>query len=213
MRPIDEIRDLARSLSAAEFVRRLPCPVFLCRAIAEGTLAEPARPALVRRQGSIPAALRASTLAHAPEVPAPAVPEAAPDLVRRPLPRERWVPVRKGAHTAPKAPITIGRSARCDVVLSDYTVSNLHARARVEPLLGRCVLVDVGTTNGTMLDGKRLGPLEPVHVHSGQELIFGRLVVVLLSAVDFRCYVLEQRLSACAGRSYAEPGASRSSVA
>ncbi|WP_153505791.1 FHA domain-containing protein [Cumulibacter manganitolerans] len=55
--------------------------------------------------------------------------------------------------------VTVGRSARCDVVLDDERVSRLHAVVR---LLGaRAVIEDAGSTNGTYVDGVRIeGPTE-----------------------------------------------------
>ena len=48
-------------------------------------------------------------------------------------------------------PVTIGRLADCDVVLSDDSVSRRHAELRRQG--GEVVLVDLGSTNGTKVNG------------------------------------------------------------
>jgi pSer/pThr/pTyr-binding forkhead associated (FHA) protein len=49
---------------------------------------------------------------------------------------------------------TIGRSRRCDVMLDDPNVSREHAEVR--PRGGSWVLTDLGSTNGSRLNGRRL---------------------------------------------------------
>ena len=52
---------------------------------------------------------------------------------------------------------TIGRSRQCDVVLNDPNVSRQHAEIR--PRGGSWVLTDLGSTNGSSLNGRRIeGP-------------------------------------------------------
>lgn len=50
--------------------------------------------------------------------------------------------------------ITIGRSTECDVSLDDYTVSRNHARIKFED--GRFYLYDLGSSNGTYVNGERV---------------------------------------------------------
>jgi hypothetical protein len=57
-------------------------------------------------------------------------------------------------HTVGPAGATIGRSRRCDVVLSDPNVSREHAEVR--PRGGSWVLTDLGSTNGVSLNGRRI---------------------------------------------------------
>lgn len=56
-----------------------------------------------------------------------------------------------GASTA----LTIGRHPSCDVVLNDVSVSRRHAELRFRD--GRWILRDLGSTNGTLLNGLRVG--------------------------------------------------------
>lgn len=70
---------------------------------------------------------------------------------------------------------TIGRDAACDLVLPNLSVSRWHAG------LKRCasgwLLDDLGSTNGTRLNGWRV--TEPVPVRPGDQVSFGPLTFVL----------------------------------
>lgn len=67
-----------------------------------------------------------------------------------------------------RSPVVIGRMSTCDVVLSDPNVSRRHAELRREG--DTWVLEDLGSTNGTLVDGK----LAKKHALSGGEtLAFG----------------------------------------
>ena len=67
-----------------------------------------------------------------------------------------------------RTPVTIGRMSTNDVVLSDGNVSRKHAEIRRES--GRWMLVDLGSTNGSMVNDKlaREHPLE-----DGDRITFG----------------------------------------
>jgi Protein of unknown function (DUF3662)/FHA domain len=56
------------------------------------------------------------------------------------------------------AGVTIGRSRQCDVTLDDPNVSRTHAEIR--PRGGSWVLTDLGSTNGSRLNGRRLDGAE-----------------------------------------------------
>jgi hypothetical protein len=60
----------------------------------------------------------------------------------------REVPLAKGAT------VTIGRLSACEVVLSDRGASRRHAQVRLDG--GRATLTDLGSTNGTMLNGHQV---------------------------------------------------------
>ena len=72
-----------------------------------------------------------------------------------------------------KEPVVIGRLSTNDVVLSDPNVSRRHAELRRDA--GRWVLVDLGSTNGTVVNGKlsREHPLK-----DGDKLTFGKTELV-----------------------------------
>jgi Protein of unknown function (DUF3662)/FHA domain len=70
--------------------------------------------------------------------------------------------------------VTIGRSRKCDVVLSDPNVSREHAELR--PRGGGWVLSDLGSTNGVMLNGRRID--RPEVVKPGDEIELGACSIV-----------------------------------
>lgn len=73
--------------------------------------------------------------------------------------------------------LTIGRSPECDLVLSDPTVSRHHARLRRLP--HGWELRDLGSTNGTRVNGWHVGL--PQQVHPGDVVSFGALTLALHS--------------------------------
>ncbi|MST32841.1 DUF2662 domain-containing protein [Acidimicrobiaceae bacterium USS-CC1] len=66
-------------------------------------------------------------------------------------------------------PLVIGRLPECDVVLADGNVSRRHAEIR--PHGDGWVLADLGSTNGTRLNGFRL--TAPRELRSGDEIAVG----------------------------------------
>jgi Domain of unknown function (DUF1707)/FHA domain len=70
---------------------------------------------------------------------------------------------------------TIGRELACDVSIGDLTVSRWHADLSRGPAGWR--LADLGSTNGTRLNGWRI--TGPVHVHPGDLVSFGMATFVL----------------------------------
>jgi hypothetical protein len=65
--------------------------------------------------------------------------------------------------------VVIGRAPSCDFVLADPTVSRRHAELRRDE--GRWTLIDLGSTNGTRLNGWRV--TGAVAVRPGDEVAFG----------------------------------------
>lgn len=70
---------------------------------------------------------------------------------------------------------TIGRDGACDLLIEDLSVSRWHAR--LEHAVGRWILTDLNSTNGTRLNGWRVR--DPVLVQTGDRLTFGSAVFVL----------------------------------
>jgi hypothetical protein len=68
---------------------------------------------------------------------------------------------------------TIGRSRQCDVVLSDPNVSREHAEIR--PRGDAWVLTDLGSTNGSSLNGRRID--RPEVIKPGDEIELGTSIV------------------------------------
>ncbi len=68
---------------------------------------------------------------------------------------------------------TLGRGRQCDVVLSDPNVSRQHAEIR--PRGGSWVLTDLGSTNGSRLNGRRIDSSEVLR--EGDEIELGESVM------------------------------------
>jgi hypothetical protein len=80
------------------------------------------------------------------------------DIVRHTRPQVRGrVTVRiggTGSFDLAQRTYVVGRVSSCDIVLADATVSNRHAR--LTPHLEGFVIADLGSTNGTSVNGERL---------------------------------------------------------
>ncbi len=86
-------------------------------------------------------------------------------------------------HSAPSLPLppgnqrryTIGRELACDMTLADGTVSRWHASLQRGG--DGWLLADLGSTNGTRLNGWRVSSPSPVR--AGDLVTFGRVTFVL----------------------------------
>ncbi len=74
--------------------------------------------------------------------------------------------------SAPNASWTVGSSPDCDVVVDQSVVSGRHCRLSLHG--DQYVLEDLGSTNGTFVNGYRLEPNSPVYISSGDQLTLGR---------------------------------------
>lgn len=64
---------------------------------------------------------------------------------------------------------TVGRTAGCQVQLDDSTVSQLHARLFVQD--GRLLVEDLGSTNGTFVNRRKVS--SPTPMRRGDRVAFG----------------------------------------
>jgi hypothetical protein len=71
------------------------------------------------------------------------------------------------------AGVTLGRSRQCDVMLDDPNVSRTHAEVR--PRGGSWVLTDLGSTNGSRLNGRRVDGSEVLK--PGDEIELGTTLI------------------------------------
>ncbi len=71
------------------------------------------------------------------------------------------------------AGVTLGRSRQCDIVLDDANVSRQHAEIR--PRGGSWVLSDLGSTNGSCLNGRRID--RPEVIKPGDEIELGTSLI------------------------------------
>lgn len=69
-------------------------------------------------------------------------------------------------------PYTIGRARECDLVLDAGDVSRLHAQLSNDHL--NLYLEDLGSTNGTYVNGQRLTPGQPHRLRAGDVVLFGQ---------------------------------------
>ena len=69
----------------------------------------------------------------------------------------------------PPEGIVIGRVAPCDVIIADAAVSRRHCRVDLDG--GRAVISDLGSTNGTMVGGRRIS--RPARLHNGDAVSLG----------------------------------------
>lgn len=65
----------------------------------------------------------------------------------------------------------VGRSGACRVVLVDDLASRQHAA--FEPADGGWAVVDLGSTNGTQVNGRSIPPHQPVVLHTGDRVQIG----------------------------------------
>ncbi len=77
--------------------------------------------------------------------------------------------------TLGQAPVLLGRSPECTLVLTDDFASGRHAR--LVPTENGWTVEDLGSTNGTQLDGAPLGGPRPAQ--AGSLLKIGRTVIEL----------------------------------
>jgi len=68
--------------------------------------------------------------------------------------------------------LTIGRLADCDIVVDDKGVSRRHAQIRTKD--GASTLTDLGSTNGTSLNGK---PVQSRPLNDGDRITVGTTVI------------------------------------
>jgi Protein of unknown function (DUF3662)/FHA domain len=86
--------------------------------------------------------------------------------------REPNKPARRMPATG--APIHIGRSPECELVLKDSRVSRKHARLAARD--GVLVLTDLGSTNGTRVNGHRVSE---VVLGAGDRILVGETVLTI----------------------------------
>jgi hypothetical protein len=78
-----------------------------------------------------------------------------------------------------RGPWTVGRSQENDIVIPDPNVSRKHARLSRSD--NGYVVEDLGSTNGTLLDG---APIDRERIESGDELTFGQSTARFVRRID-----------------------------
>jgi Domain of unknown function (DUF1707)/Inner membrane component of T3SS, cytoplasmic domain len=130
-----------------------------------GSYPQPAPPARRRRLGEQLALIRQALTRRG----RPATPPVAQVTGALPEPPPLWLPPR-GDHR-----FTIGRALACDFTLADLSVSRWHARLYRKD--DDWLLSDLGSTNGTRLNGWRVTTGVPVR--PGDQVSFGSVSFVI----------------------------------
>lgn len=76
--------------------------------------------------------------------------------------------------------LTIGRDSTNEIVINDAEVSRRHARLTFQG--GKYVLEDLGSTNGTFVNGQRLAG--PRVLRTGEVVSFGEQIVLVFEAIN-----------------------------
>jgi len=82
--------------------------------------------------------------------------------------------------------LVIGRSPESDLVVDDAAVSSRHATIRWDG--AQAVVVDLGSANGTFVNGKKLSG--SVALANGEQLGFGRAHFIFLPAAELHARIL-----------------------
>ena len=99
----------------------------------------------------------------------------------------------------PQPVVTVGRAPSCEVVVDDDSVSDRHARLAYEQ--GGWTVTDLGSTNGTAVEGERLAP------NASAPLPYG--AALRLGGVHLRFTAVDAADPEAARASYVEPEAPR----
>ncbi len=73
-------------------------------------------------------------------------------------------------------PFIIGRARDCDLVIDSTQISRQHARLELDH--EQVVFVDLGSTNGSFVNGERLLPNEMRRLHAGDKINMGQVCTV-----------------------------------
>ncbi|HBQ12652.1 MAG: FHA domain-containing protein [Sandaracinaceae bacterium] len=145
---VSELVPLAHQLSAHEFQRRLGGPL----------LAGPPLEPGVEEEG---AATIATTIGVQPGLREPV------DLASH-----EYFVLKKARPALFGRGVTMGRSSKSDVVISSDSISKLHARVRLDKS-GLVYVSDLGSSNGTQVNGAFVNPGEEVELQHRDEIILG----------------------------------------
>ncbi len=85
----------------------------------------------------------------------------------------------------------IGRTSHSEIMINDYTISKKHARIQHALRRGGYILEDLGSTNGTWINGERLVQDAPIRIQSSDTIRFGRHIFTFYLARDFYDFLVE----------------------
>ncbi len=120
------------------------------------------------------------TIVYRPSEPLAEVPPVEEPPVEEVEPRELAALSFAGEHhELPPHPVVLGRSKDCDIRVADPNVSRRHAEIRLEG--DRYTIVDLGSTNGIEVNGKRVSELT---LSDGDQFTLGSTEVSFSQAAD-----------------------------
>jgi DNA-binding winged helix-turn-helix (wHTH) protein len=79
--------------------------------------------------------------------------------------------------------VLLGKRNDCDVMLDSPFVSRAHAR--IELADGRYAIVDPGSLNGVMLNGKRIEPNQPYELKRSDQIVIAEFTLTFWDAQEF----------------------------
>jgi len=82
----------------------------------------------------------------------------------------RVIEIRKKKSATDSDALSIGRSPLSDIVISNKLVSRTHAHLELDKA---CYLIDLGSANGTFLNGEKMTPRQKYQLTSSDEISFG----------------------------------------
>ncbi|MHB8626853.1 MAG: FHA domain-containing protein [Aggregatilineales bacterium] len=68
-------------------------------------------------------------------------------------------------------PFVIGRARECELVVDSTQISRQHARLELDH--DQVIIIDLGSTNGSSVNGERLTPREPRRLRAGDKINLG----------------------------------------
>lgn len=89
-----------------------------------------------------------------------------------------------------QGPVVLGRDPTCTTVLQDEGVSRQHVKASLLPN-GRVAVEDMGSTNGTVLHGQRIGRAS---LAVGDKLLLGWRTILKLAFLDKMDHAFQQEI-------------------
>ena len=123
-----------------------------------------------------------------PVQPVPALPPLQPEKpIRATAPLELTLHVRSRKLSGQsfrlnQSPMTVGRDPASHIFISDDTVSWHHALLKQEDM--KWFIRDVGSSNGTRINDKRLEPNQPHSLNAGDKLQFGDMLLEVSDHAD-----------------------------
>jgi pSer/pThr/pTyr-binding forkhead associated (FHA) protein len=99
----------------------------------------------------------------------------------------RVFPVQKSKYSPPGPTINVGRTADNDLAIPEYSISKRHCfLAKVGDEVR---LTDLGSTNGTLVDGVQVDPKKPIPLKGGEVVTIGRFALLYQTASGFAAYL------------------------